>query len=127
MFYLNDSQTKTCLSLVEHEIILVGMNNYFFNFYEQFLTWGFPGGSVVKNLPADGRDTGDVGSIPGWGKFRGVENSNLLQYSYLENSVDRGSWWATVSGVAKSDMTERLSRDTGSVLIYANITSIFHT
>ena len=127
MFYLNDSQTKTCVSLVEQEIILVGMNDIFLNFYELILTWGFPGGSVVKNPPANAGDTEDVGSIPGWGRFHGVGNSNLLQYSYLGNSVDRGSWWATVSGGAKSDMTERLSRNTGSVLMYANITSIFHT
>ena len=100
---------------------------FFFNFYELILTWGFPGGSVVKNLPANAGDTEDVGSIPGWGRFRGVGNSNLLQYSYLGNSVDRASWWATVSGGAKSDMTERLSRHTGSLLMYANITSIFHT
>ena len=88
MFYLNDSQTKTCLSLVEHEIILVGMNNYFFNFYEQFLTWGFPGGSVVKNLPANGRDTRNIGSIPGLGRCPG--GGNPLQYSAWEEFMGIG-------------------------------------
>ena len=45
--------------------------------------------------------TGDSGSIPG-GRSPGVENGNPLQYSCLENSMDRGAWWATVHGAAKS-------------------------
>ena len=49
---------------------------------------GFPGGSVVKNLPAD---VGDVGSIPGPGRSLGVENGIPLQYSCLENPRDRGA------------------------------------
>ena len=57
---------------------------------------------VVKNLLANAGDTGDVDSIPGWGKSRGVGNDNLLQYSCLENSMDRGAWQVTVHGVAKS-------------------------
>ena len=48
---------------------------------------GFPGGSVVKNGQA-----GDVGSIPGLGRSPGEGNGNLLQYSGLENSMDRGTW-----------------------------------
>ena len=44
----------------------------------------------------------DVGLVPGWGRFPGVGNGNPLQYSCLENSMDRGTWWATVHGVAKS-------------------------
>ena len=59
----------------------------------------FPGGSVVKNLPAD---AAEVGSIPGLGRSPGEGNENPLQYSGLENSVDRGAWWATVHGVAKN-------------------------
>ena len=71
--------------------------------------WGFPGGSVVKNLPASIGDTGDTGSIPETGRSPGAENGNPLQYSYLENPVDRGGWWATVHGVAKeSDTTEHM-------------------
>ena len=54
---------------------------------------------MVKNLPAD---TGDAGSVPGLGRSPGVGNGNPLQYSFLENSMDRGTWWATVHGVAKS-------------------------
>ena len=62
-----------------------------------------PGGSLVKNLPAN---TGDAGSIPGSRRYPGEGNGNPLQYSCLENSMDRGAWWATVHGVAKeSDKT----------------------
>jgi len=64
---------------------------------------GFPGGSVVKNLPAN---AGDTGSIPGLGRSPGEGNGNSLQYSYLQNSMDRGAWWTTIHGVTKgSDMT----------------------
>ena len=54
---------------------------------------------MVKNLPAN---TGDRGSIPGLGKSPGEENGNPLQYSCLENPMDRGAWQATVHGVTKS-------------------------
>ena len=60
---------------------------------------GFPGGSVVKNPPAN---AGDVGSIPGLGRSLGEGNVNPLQYSCLENPMDRGAWWATVHLVTKS-------------------------
>ena len=53
-------------------------------------------------LPANAGDTGDVGMIPGSGRSPGGGNGNPLQYSYLENPMDRGAWWATVHGVAKS-------------------------
>ena len=59
----------------------------------------FPDGSVVKNPPASGRD---VGSIPELGRSPGLGNGNLLQYSCLENPMERGAWWATVHGVAES-------------------------
>ena len=64
---------------------------------------GFPGGTVVKNPYAD---AGDADSIPRSGRSPGVGNGNPLQYSCLENSMERGAWWATVHGVTKSDMTE---------------------
>ena len=57
---------------------------------------GFPGDSVVKNPPANAGSTRDVGSIPGSGRSSGVGNGNLLQYSCLENSMDRGVWQATI-------------------------------
>ena len=56
----------------------------------------FPGGTVVKNLPANAGDTRDSGSmaglIPGLGRYPGRGNGNPLQYSCLENSMDRGAW-----------------------------------
>ena len=57
---------------------------------------------MVKNLPASAGDARDPGSIPGWGGSPGEGNSNPLQYSCLENPMDRGTWWATVHGVTKS-------------------------
>ena len=63
----------------------------------------FPCGAVVKNLPAN---AGDMGLIPGSGRSLGGGNGNLLLYSCLGNSIDRGAWWATVRGVT---MTEQLS------------------
>ena len=60
---------------------------------------GFPDGLLVKNRPAN---VGYVGSIPGLGRSPGGGNDNLLQYSCLENSMDRGAWQATIQGVAKS-------------------------
>ena len=56
---------------------------------------GFPGGSVVKSLPANAGDTGDVGSIPGLGRSPGEGNGKPLQCSCLENPMDRRAWWGT--------------------------------
>ena len=63
---------------------------------------GFPGGAVVKNLSANAGDARDVGSIPGLRRFPGVGNGNPLQYSYLENPVNRGAWQAIVYRVTNS-------------------------
>ena len=64
---------------------------------------GFPGGSVVKNLTAN---AGDVDLIPESGRYPGGGNGNPLQYSCLQNPMDRGAWRATVQGVTKElDMT----------------------
>ena len=57
---------------------------------------------MVKNLPANGGDIRDVGSLPGLGRSAGEEHGNPLQFSCLENPMDRGAWWAAVHGVAKS-------------------------
>ena len=64
---------------------------------------GFPGGSMVKNPPAN---AGDMGSIPGSGISPGGGNGNPLQYSCLGNSMDRGAWRATARGVTKTKVTE---------------------
>ena len=63
---------------------------------------GFPNGSVVKNPPANTGASRDMGLIPGLGRFPGGGNGKLIQYSCLENPVDRGAWQATVYGVTKS-------------------------
>ena len=59
---------------------------------------GFPLGSMVKNPPAN---AGDMGLIPGSGRSPEVGNGNPLQYSCLENSKDKGAWWAIVHNVAE--------------------------
>ena len=61
---------------------------------------------VVKNLPANARD---AGLNPGLGRSPGLGNDSPLQYSCLENSMDRGTWQATIHGAAVSDMTEHSS------------------
>ena len=57
---------------------------------------------MVKNPPANAGSTRDLGLIPGLERSPGGENGNLLQYSFLENSTDRGTWQAMVHGVAKN-------------------------
>ena len=61
-----------------------------------------PGSSAVKNPPANAGDARDLSSIPELGRSPGEGNGNPLQYSGLGNPMDRGAWWATVQGVAKS-------------------------
>ena len=61
---------------------------------------------MVKNLPANAGDIRDVGLIPGSGRSSGVGNDSSLQYSCLENPMDRGVWQATVRGVSESGTTE---------------------
>ena len=62
----------------------------------------FPGGSVVKNPPANAGDARDKGSIHGSGRSPGGGHEDPLQCSCLENIMDRGAWWAIVYGVPKS-------------------------
>ena len=71
---------------------------------------------VVKNPPPSAGDIRDVGSIPGSGRSPGEGNGNPLRYSCLENPMDRGAWWATVHGVARS--CTWLSNFAPSICIY---------
>ena len=64
---------------------------------------------VIKNLPANAGDIRDVGSIPGSGRSPAGGHGNPLQYSCLENPMDRGSWWVIVHRVLKLDTTEQLN------------------
>ena len=68
--------------------------------------WTSLGGSESKEPACN---AGDLGLIPGLGRFPGEGNDNPLQYSCLQNSMDRGTWQATVHGVAKLDTSERLT------------------
>ena len=94
---------------------------------ENFLGWkqesnyvinnktGFPGGSAVRNLPAN---AGDMGSIPGSGRSPGEGNDYPLQDSCLQDAMDRGAWCALVHGVPKDlDMTEQLNNNNRTYLV----------
>ena len=72
-----------------------------------FSSLGFPGGTVVKNPPANSGDIRDEGSISGSRRSSGGGHGNPLQYSCLENPMDRGVWWATVpQDCQELDMTD---------------------
>ena len=66
--------------------------------FDSASTTGFPGGTVVKNPPANAEDTN---STPGSGRSSEEGNGNPVQYSCLGNSMDRGAWWAIVHGAAR--------------------------
>ena len=68
---------------------------------------GFPGGTVVKNLPANAGDSGDVSLIPGLGRSPQEGNGYPLQHPSLENPMERGAWQAIVHGVAESQTWQR--------------------
>ena len=90
-----ESDTTEWLSLLEK-----GMAAHSSTFAWRILwTENMPGDSEVK---ASACNAGDLGSIPGLGRPPGEGNDNPLQYSCLENPMDRGAWWATVHGIAKS-------------------------
>ena len=74
---------------------------------------------MVKNSPASAEDVRDTGLIPGSGRSSGGGNGNPLQYSCLENPMDREAWWATVHRVTKS--WTRLKRLSTQALNYVNI------
>ena len=89
---------------------------FFFNLilFSPVSIYVFPGGSVVKNLPAN---AGHVALIPGLGRSPGGENSYLLQYSCLRNIMGRGTWQATVCGAAESWARLRNSAHTHHTLL----------
>ena len=84
-------------------------SNYINKYFHVIM--GFPGGSVVKNLPTTSGDAEDQGSFPESGRSPGVGNDNLLQYSCLKNPMDKGAYW----GRKELDMTE-----------YARTTSLYY-
>ena len=61
---------------------------------------------MVKNPPANAGEVRDMGSIPGSGRSPNGVHGNALQYFCLENPMNRGAWWSTIHGIAKSDITE---------------------
>ena len=63
---------------------------------------------VAQMVKASACNAGDPSLIPGSGRSPGEGNGNPLQYSFLENSMDGGAWWATVHGAAESDTTKQL-------------------
>ena len=73
-----------------------------FNMKRLGIFWASQVALVVKNLPANAGDIRGLSSILGLGRSPGGEHGNQLQYSCLENPMDRGAWWAIIHGVAKS-------------------------
>jgi len=78
--------------------------SFWFIFTSSPFPLDFSGGSVLKNPSVSAGDARDPSSTPGTGRSSGVGNGNPLQYYYLGNSMDRGAWWSTVHGVAKSQI-----------------------
>ena len=74
-----------------------------------FTQKGLPGSTSGKESAFQSRDIGDGGFIPGSGRSSEGGIGNPLQYSCLDNSMDRGTWWATVHGITESDTTEQLA------------------
>ena len=85
------------------------------------ILWGFPVGTVVENLPASAGDEREAGSIPWLGRRSGKRNVNPFQYSRLKNLIDRGTCYATVHGVVKSQTLLITHTKTHT------LTSILHT
>ena len=100
------------------------MRKYLYNFSKDeshLVLHNFSGGTVVINPPANGRDTGGAGSIPGSERSPGRRNYNPLQYSCLKNSIDRATCQATPWSHKNSDTTECLSTHAHPVCFYFSI------
>ena len=90
-----------------------------YNTVSYIVQMGFLGITVVKNLPADAEDPRHAALISGFGRFPGVGNGNLLQHSCLENSMDRGAWWAKAPwSREEADMTEHTHTHTHTHTLY---------
>ena len=87
-------------------------------------TYSFPGGTVVKNLPANTGDARDLGLNRGLGRSPGAGNGNSLQYSCLENPMERGAWWAPRSWTRLSTHTHMHIVHLPYIILYSNYTSI---
>ena len=93
--------------LRESPSLLVEVSQFLFSFLAHFEGGsGFEIMSGSSDYKESAYDAGDLDSIPGLGRSPGEGNGNPLQYSCLENSLDRRTWQATVHGVIKSDMAE---------------------
>ena len=88
---------------MQTSVSVFGKKNRFFvaNIYILYIYIGFPGSSMVKNPPGNAEDAGDADSVPGSGRSHGGSHGNPLQYSFLENPMDRGAWWAVICGATK--------------------------
>ena len=86
--------------------VSLGLDIYIYTYLYQIDRWASQVALVVKYPPANAGDIKDVGLTPGSGRSPGREHGNSLQYSCLENPMDRGVWQVTVYRVAESDMTE---------------------
>ena len=84
------------------QCFFIPKKNFGLNYPSYLSKSGFPCDSEVKNPPANAGNSEDADSMPETGRYPGGGNGNPLQYSCLENLMDRGDWWVTVSGVTKS-------------------------
>ena len=97
---------------------LISLENIYIFFTKKIYYLCFPGGSVVKNLPA----VQETWVIPGLGRSPGGENGNTLQYSCLKNPTDRGAWLATTHRVTKElDTTQQINDNEISVIAFKGI------
>ena len=83
---------------------------------------GFPGDTVIKNPPANAEDIRDTGLIPGVGRFPGDGNGNPLQYSCLENSMDKVAWQATYNPLGRAE--SNTNKHTQNVIYSTGMESI---
>ena len=89
--------------IIKHSSVIRWVSYNSSQFWHYLHKDGLPGALVVKSPPANVRDIKDLGSIPGSGRSLGGGHGNPLQYSCLENPMDRGAWWARVHRVTESD------------------------